>query len=63
MLKYKLKKGVSLKVGMTFRYNSNEELKALANALDVYDKIPSSQSTLRHDGFLIIKGYNNEETN
>ena len=55
MLKYQLKKGVTLSPGMAFRYKSNEELKALFDVLGfVFNKSVRNHS-VDDSGLLIFK--------
>jgi hypothetical protein len=58
MLKYQLKKGVKLEVGMAFKYKSNEELEALISALGITSVISRdaiiSSSSLNNSGLLIF---------
>ena len=58
MLKYQVKKGVSIEIGMAFRYKSIEELKALLYALgeseNIATKQESSNSSLKDSGLLVF---------
>ena len=57
MLKYQLKKGVTIDPGMAFKYNSIEELKALLYALGIVDTLARqtemSKTSLKESGLLI----------
>jgi len=57
MLKYQLKKGVTIEPGMAFKYNSIEELKALLYALGIVDTLARqtemSKTSLKESGLLI----------